>query len=135
LNITRAWEVNTNSISTPLLKVSGIPILNIWNASRTANAACHVGTGVDCVHYCEPGVVSYFNDALLSYLWHVSKPVDDASMSSPSNAKKFPKKITKHTLLKPSLTSTHKRLRANTKAQSHCLNGDRRGVIRSRICS
>ena len=66
-----AWGRSTNAVSTPFWEAHGVPILRVWNATFAAPAACHIGGGRDCVHYCEPGVLNVATDALLVYLFEL----------------------------------------------------------------
>jgi hypothetical protein len=68
INRAAAWQRSTNSLTTPLMIKEGISVLNIWNATLSAPAVCHIGGGRDCVHFCEPGVLNYASDLLLHYL-------------------------------------------------------------------
>lgn len=64
-----AWSESTNSRVTPLMLQHGIPVLPVWNATLNSPSSCRIGKGIDCVHFCEPGVVNYFTDLLLHYLF------------------------------------------------------------------
>ena len=52
----------------PLMKPLNIPILETWEATFLAPEWCHVGQGVDCVHWLQPGPTSYLSEALLNYI-------------------------------------------------------------------
>lgn len=71
MNISAAWKKSTNAFTTPLMQKEGIPVLNIWNATFSAPAMCHVGKGSDCVHFCENGVLNYASDLLLHFLYNL----------------------------------------------------------------
>ena len=63
-----AWGQSTNAVSTPFWAAHDVPVLHVWNATFLAPAACHIGGGRDCVHYCEPGVLNAVTDALIVHL-------------------------------------------------------------------
>jgi len=52
----------------PFLKSLDIPILETWEATFLAQEWCHVGQGMDCVHWLQPGPTSYLSEALLNYI-------------------------------------------------------------------
>ena len=66
-----AWKRSTNAVSTQLFESIGVPVLYVWNATLQAPSACHIGGGRDCVHYCEPGVLNYLTDTLLTHLFRL----------------------------------------------------------------
>ena len=64
------------SLSSLFLLHSGIPILRVWNATFTAPPQCHIGHGVDCVHFYIPSAIAdYFAMTLLEFMAsHVTSP-------------------------------------------------------------
>mmetsp|Transcript_22732 Transcript_22732/g.47909 ORF Transcript_22732/g.47909 Transcript_22732/m.47909 type:complete len:224 (-) Transcript_22732:456-1127(-) len=62
-----SWH-HYNGKATPLLQSWGIPVLETWEATFLMPEWCHVGRGVDCAHYLQPGGSSYFTEALLKYI-------------------------------------------------------------------
>ena len=68
LNKTQAWHTH-NAATTPLMKSWGIDVLEVWEASFLSPEWCHVGAGVDCGHFLQPGgVTNYFTESLLKYI-------------------------------------------------------------------
>ena len=65
---TQAWQTY-NAATTPLLKSLGIDVLEVWEATFFAPEWCHIGAGVDCGHFLQPGgVTNYFTESLLKYI-------------------------------------------------------------------
>ena len=58
----------SHGLLVPYMRSLGIPILEFWEASFLAPDYCHVGQGIDCLHYLQPGVTSYFTEILLKYI-------------------------------------------------------------------
>ena len=52
----------------PYMRSLDVPILQFWEASFLVPEHCHVGQGIDCLHYLQPGVTSFFTESLLKYI-------------------------------------------------------------------
>ena len=63
-----ASRLRYNDVVIEMLKSWGVDILEIWEASLLMPEWCHVGGGVDCAHYIQPGGTSYFTEILLKYI-------------------------------------------------------------------
>lgn len=59
---------NYYGMVTPLMKSWGIHVLETWEASFLMPEWCHVGGGVDCAHFLQPGGTSFFTESLLKYI-------------------------------------------------------------------
>ena len=68
LNATASRE-RSNGIIIPFITSLGIPILQTWEASFLLPAMCHVGEGVDCLHFLmSGGPTSFFTETLVKFI-------------------------------------------------------------------
>lgn len=67
LNATKSYNMY-NGRTTPLMKSFGIDVLEVWEATFLGPEWCHIGAGVDCAHFLQPGITSYFTESLLKYI-------------------------------------------------------------------
>ena len=64
-----ASRERTNGIIIPFIKSLGIPILQTWEASFLLPSMCHVGEGVDCLHFLmSGGPTSFFTETLVKFI-------------------------------------------------------------------
>ena len=67
LNSTRSRQ-RSDGLLVPLMKTLNISILEVWEASFLLPEWCHVGEGIDCLHFIMPGATSFFTETLISYI-------------------------------------------------------------------
>ena len=57
----------------PFMNTLGIPILKVWESSFLAPEYCHIGQGMDCVHWLQPGPTSYLSQAVVDYILNIDE--------------------------------------------------------------
>ena len=67
LNLTLAFAASPNRVANAIARDEWkVPVLPVWLPSAEADSDCHIdGGGVDCRHFCQPGVINLWTDMLL----------------------------------------------------------------------